>query len=503
MEDLNLASRLSAQDAEFAHAPSIAGEGRSTTLPKLRLTISERRVMLVLVDILMINLALLATLILRSELFLTWENILNQAHYYLVLTVVWVVWALFFDCYDLPRSAKASLSAWTAGRASLLTALTYLLIPNITPHLPASRLSSFLFVGLVTVSVPVWRLFYAAVFVQPMFQQRLLIVGAGSVGAVLARTLASTPEQGNPYTGSGFRLVGFVDDDPAKAESFVEGAPVLGSSHGLPALVQQHEVDLIVIAVSHPDQIQPDLFQTLLECRERGVSLEMMTSLYERLTGKVLVEHAGSDLGVVMPVSDSPMHHLLTTGKRLIDLITGVCGLLVLAFVAPLVALGNAVWSRGPLFYKQERVGKGGKPFMLYKFRSMIPDAENGSGAVWASENDGRITPVGRILRKTRLDELPQFVNVLKGEMSLVGPRPERPEFVNQLVREVPYYQARHAVRPGITGWAQVRYRYGSSAGDALTKLQYDLFYIKRQNVYLELSIVVKTVAVMLGFKGR
>jgi lipopolysaccharide/colanic/teichoic acid biosynthesis glycosyltransferase len=149
------------------------------------------------------------------------------------------------------------------------------------------------------------------------------------------------------------------------------------------------------------------------------------------------------------------------------------------------------------------RVGRGGKPFPLYKFRSMIPAAERDQGAVWACEKDNRVTPLGRFLRKTRLDELPQSWNILKGDMSLVGPRPERPEFVCNLVKEIPFYQIRHAVRPGITGWAQVRYCYGSSVEDALVKLEYDVYYIRRQSVYLELSILVKTAAVMLGLKGR
>jgi lipopolysaccharide/colanic/teichoic acid biosynthesis glycosyltransferase len=187
----------------------------------------------------------------------------------------------------------------------------------------------------------------------------------------------------------------------------------------------------------------------------------------------------------------------------MLDLFAGMIGLTILALLAPCIAVANAIWSRGPLFYRQTRVGKGGKPFHVYKFRSMIPAAEKGCGAVWASEDDDRVTPVGRILRRTRLDELPQIINVLKGEMSLVGPRPERPEFVADLVKQVPFYQARHAVRPGITGWAQVRHDYGSSVEDALVKLQYDLYYIKNQSLYLELSILVKTAAVMLGLRGR
>jgi len=472
-------------------------------LPRLRLAAAERRVMLVAVDVLVLNAALFSALVLGLDYPFSWSVFLESPQYFLLLTALWGVWTVFFDCYELPRAADASHSAWSAGRAALVTALTYLAIPYLTPDFLPSRLSSVLFVALVTVSVPFWRLFYAAVFSQPTFQQRLLIVGAGRSGQELARVLASTPQHGNPYAGSGYRMMGFVDDDPAKAGSQVQGRPVLGNRHDLLRLVQQLQIDHLVIAISHPAQIQPELFQILLDCREQGVSLEQMTSLYERLTGKLSVEYAGRDLGVVMPQTDSPMRHVFWFGKRLLDLLTGVCGLVILTLVAPLVAVANALLSPGPLFYRQTRVGRGGRHFALYKFRSMIPAAEQGLGATWARENDDRITPVGRFLRKTRLDELPQCWNVLKGDMSLVGPRPERPEFVQQLVKEVPFYQARHAVRPGITGWAQVRYRYGSSVEDALVKLQYDLYYIKRQSTYLELSILAKTVSVMLGFKGR
>jgi lipopolysaccharide/colanic/teichoic acid biosynthesis glycosyltransferase len=227
-----------------------------------------------------------------------------------------------------------------------------------------------------------------------------------------------------------------------------------------------------------------------------------MTNLYERVTGRIPVEYAENDLYVVMPLNDSATRRIFAATKRLFDLFAATAGLLLLVAIAPMVALANALGSPGPLFFRQVRVGQGGKLFSVFKFRSMIPDAEKGCGAVWARSDDERVTRVGRFLRKTRLDELPQVVNILRGEMSLVGPRPERPEFVASLIKMVPFYQARHAVRPGLTGWAQVRYRYGSSVEDALVKLQYDLFYIKRQSVYLEASILVKTAAAMLKGEG-
>jgi len=472
-------------------------------LPRLRLTVSERRVILAAVDLLLLNLGLLLILVLRAGFPMSWVTVQKHPHYLLLLSALWLLWTLFFDSYDLPRTAAPGHSAWSAGSAAVFTTVSYLLIPYITPDLPASRLSALLFVVGITGSIGLWRVAYATIFSQPSFQQRILIVGAGKSGRELAQALAATPQQGNPYAGSGYRLVGFVDDDPDKLQTLVEGVPVLGDRHQLLRLVKAYDIDLVVVAITYSPEIHPELFQFLLDCREQGLALESMPSLYERLTGKVSVQHAGRNLGVVMPQVDSATRHLSMAAKRLFDLVAGLLGLIALALFAPCVALANALFSPGPLFYKQERVGKGGRTFWVYKFRSMVPTAERDTGAVWATENDNRITPVGRILRKTRLDELPQFWNVLKGEMSLIGPRPERPEFVNELTRVVPFYQARHAVRPGITGWAQVRYPYGSSVEDALAKLQYDLYYIKRQSIYLELSILFKTVRVMFGFQGR
>lgn len=472
-------------------------------LPRLSLCASERLLMLAVVDVLVLNGALLAALALRFNYRLSLSTLFQAPVYFVLLTALWLVWAVFFDCYELPRTAVVSQSAWSTAGAALVTALVYLAIPFYTPHFPASRLSVYLFVGLATVTVPAWRALYAAVFVQPAFHRRLLIVGAGRSGAELARELAGTPRYGNPYAGSGYQVVGFVDDDPAKAGTEVEGAPVLGDRYDLQRLVAEHRVDMLVLSITHTYGTKAELFQALLDCQEQGIRLEPMASLYERLTGRVPVEHAGRNLHVILPLSESPGRRAFWATKRLIDLLAGAVGIVVLALIVPWVVLANALWSPGPLFYWQTRVGRGGRSFRLVKFRSMVLDAEADCGAVWACKDDDRVTPVGRLLRRARLDELPQVWNMLKGEMSLVGPRPERPEFVTELVQQVPFYQARHAVRPGLTGWAQVRYPYGSSVEDALAKLQYDLYYIKHQGLYLEASIMVKTAAVMLGLRGR
>jgi exopolysaccharide biosynthesis polyprenyl glycosylphosphotransferase len=278
---------------------------------------------------------------------------------------------------------------------------------------------------------------------------------------------------------------------------------VLGGGNDLVNLAHRLRPHEIVVAITHLDQMRPDLFDAIQECRELGISITTMAGVYTRLTGRIPIEHAGRTLDVALPLDESTASRFYPVVRRLVDILVGIAGCALLACVAPFIWLANQFSAPGPLFFAQERVGRGGRTFQVLKFRSMIVDAEKFSGAVWAEENDPRITPLGRTLRATRVDEMPQFWNVLRGHMSLIGPRPERPHFVAQLAKEIPFYRARHAVKPGLTGWAQVRYRYGASVEDALMKLQYDLFYIKNQSVLLDLEILLKTIGVVVGFKGR
>ena len=333
MEITKDAVPLSTAGAQVATAFPLS-KRRRISFPSLRLAASERRVLLAGFDLLVLTAILCLTLALRYDFALSWTTLAQVPQYFVVLIVLWGAWASFFDCYHLPRTAKASRSAWSTGGAALLTALTYLVIPYFTPHFPASRLSSLLFVLLSTVRVPAWWILYATIFVQPTFQQRVLIVGAGPSAAEMARELARTPQEGNPYAGSGYRLMGFFD--PGKAGIRVEGVPVLGHRNNLQEMVRELKIDIVVVALSHP---RPELFQALLDCRELGIAIEPVASLYERLTGKVPVEYAGRDLSVVMPLSDSPMQRLFLTSKRVFDLLAAVVGLLLLGLVAPCVAL--------------------------------------------------------------------------------------------------------------------------------------------------------------------
>ncbi|MBN1180616.1 MAG: sugar transferase [Anaerolineae bacterium] len=488
-----------------AESPIDAARPRSLriSLPSLRLRVSERRLLLYVVDTLAVNVALLVASLLRGTIVLSGNNFFTYYYiWFIVLTIVWSLCALFFDIYNLARAASLFHSVRNAAMAAFVTAVIYTFIPLFTPPLQ-SRVLLMLFAAFAVGGVAAWRVLYARLFVQPWFKQRALVVGAGWAGRTLVQALKNAPAEANPFRGTGYELVGFVDDNPGYQGGEVEDVPVLGGRELLVELAQELQVDEIVLAITHRHAIVPDLFDALLRCRELGFRVTTMSMLYERLLGRVPVDHVGRDLQMVMPMGESVSERFYLVIKRLIDIVSGVIGVAILGLLMPFLALANAVSSPGPLFYRQQRVGRAGKPFDMFKFRSMIPNAEAATGAVWASNGDMRITPVGHFIRKTRIDELPQFINVLRGEMSLVGPRPERPEFVDELARTIPFYRARHAVKPGITGWAQVQFDYGDSVEDAQVKLEYDLYYVKYTGLFLDLRIMLQTIPVMLRFGGQ
>lgn len=476
--------------------------GRTRVYRSLRF--SERKLLLAAMDLLLLNSALWVTLNLRLGLGDAIQSAWGRIGWLSVLSAVWLVCALTLGCYDLICAGSTMRSLYRTGAAIVSTWILYLLIPYVTPELPTSRLVVLTFPVLAFIGIGAWRVTYAHLFARSHFQQRAIVVGAGWAGSTLAQTLREMGnDNGRRDESVGYRILGFTDDDPAKRGELVEGLPVLGTRHDLVQLAHQLKPHEIVVAITHLEQMHSELFDAIQECRELGISITTMPGLYARLTGRVPIEHAGRALDVALPLDESAAHRFYPVLKRLADILAGIAGCALLGLVAPFVWLANQVSAPGPLFFAQERVGRGGRSFQVFKFRSMIVDAEKFSGAVWAEENDPRITPIGRFLRATRLDEVPQFWNVLKGDMSLIGPRPERPHFVAQLAKEIPFYRARHAVKPGLTGWAQVRYRYGASVEDSLIKLQYDLFYIKNQSLLLDVEILLKTIGVVLGFKGR
>lgn len=472
-----------------------------TPFAALRLRISERRLLLGAVDLAAVSLALWLALATQPALAWRPEMAPLYVRWFVTLGSIWLVCALIFDLYDLPQAAHPRRAVERALGAGLMVVIVYALIPWLTPPL----LSRFLIVvfGITSlVGLGLWRFTYTRLFTQSWSKQRLLIVGAGCAGAELAFNLSQASGISSPYRGSGYELVGFIDDNPALRDQTVAGAPVQGNHAELVRLLSILQIDEVVVAITNRHAIRTELMTALIACAEHGCRVTTMNALTERVLGRVPVLHIGHNLGDAFPMHDDVGTRLNAICKRATDLTVALLGVAMLGLVLPWVALANRIVSPGPLFYRQVRVGRGGRCFRIYKLRSMAPDAEASTGAVWAAVDDCRVTPVGRWLRRTRLDELPQVFNVLRGEMSIIGPRPERPEFVTQLAQEIPFYRARHGVRPGVTGWAQVQYEYGRTIEDARVKLEYDLYYVRHASPPLDLQILFRTVAIVLRMKG-
>jgi exopolysaccharide biosynthesis polyprenyl glycosylphosphotransferase len=321
-----------------------------------------------------------------------------------------------------------------------------------------------------------------------------VFVGAGKAG----HSLADIYRKLNPPP---FLLLGFVDDDPKKQGKSVHGFAVLGTSKKLLDILEDYQISDIVVAIN--GEIKGETFQAILDAQEKGIEVTRMPILYEEMTQRVPVEHLESDWVIRSFVDQVRVSGMYELFKRLMDILGGLMGSLIFLLVYPFVALAVVIESGFPVLYSQERLGKGGRVFRIYKFRSMKQNAEADGEAKLAAVNDPRVTRVGDFIRRTRLDELPQFVSVLMGEMSLVGPRAERPELVAQFQRQIPFYRARLLVKPGLTGWAQINYGYVASVKETMVKLEYDLYYIKHRTLNMDFTIVLRTVGTVLRRTGR
>ena len=373
--------------------------------------------------------------------------------------------------------------------SSILLAVVYFWFPN-----AIIGRGVFLFAALfIIAAVLTWRLLFAWVSNRAAPRERLLLVGTGAAAIDLARELHARRQE------LGVDIVGFVDPDPSRVGAAVINPGVVGAIEDISSLVSVLSVDRVVVSLSDARGKLP--MDRLLDMRmQSGVSFDHLTDVYEEYTGKIAVENLRPSWLIFS--SGFRKTHLLAAAKRAFDIVAAALGLIVglpvMAGVAVLVRLS----SPGAVLYRQERVGLNGRVFRIHKFRTMQADAEAKTGPMWSTANDSRITRIGRVLRLTRLDEVPQLWNVLRGDMSVVGPRPERPEFVSQLTETIPFYGQRHVVKPGLTGWAQVRYTYGASVEDAIEKLQYDLYYIKNLSLALDLVIVLETAKIVILRRG-
>jgi sugar transferase (PEP-CTERM system associated) len=393
------------------------------------------------------------------------------------------------DLYDLTvvHSSRELLIRLlqAAGAASIIIALLYLVMPSMA-------IGDGIFVSALVIfltAIIAWRLLFNRLAYTSNLEERVLIVGTGPTARMVARQIQTQHD-------FGYRVVGFISDQPGGHG--VINPVAVGAAEDIPAIVERYDVDRIVVGLADRRGRLP--ISELLQAKLSGIRVEDATTMYERLTGKILIDDLKPSWLIF---SDGfAISRWTRVMKRAFDLALASIGFALAAPLTVLTALAVYLDSDGPILYCQERVGENGRTFILYKFRSMRADAEKGGTPVWAQDGDARVTRVGRFIRTTRLDELPQLWNVLRGDMSFVGPRPERPFFVEQLAREIPFYQQRHAVKPGVTGWAQVKYQYGSTIEDAMEKLRYDLYYIKHLSVAFDLSIVFDTVKVILFGKG-
>jgi sugar transferase (PEP-CTERM system associated) len=396
-----------------------------------------------------------------------------------------VVQAAFYyaGMYDLGATRHPRIVYERALRGVMLGALVLLLLFYVLPLLELGRGIFLLALALTTLFLPAWRILYNGVTEGSGFFRRTLIVGNGELAHELARLVRTRRDLG-------LQLVGMLARDRSQVDP---AAGVVGTYRDLFDLVTRENIRVVLVA--YPDRRGTLPVEQLLEVKFRGVDVEEGVVFYEREMGKIFVrELKPSQLIFAEGFTARPATRRL---KRLLDVVMASVGLVLAAPIMLLTAVAIAIDSPGPILYRQVRAGELGRPFTLYKFRSMRVDAEK-LGAQFAQENDPRVTRVGRFIRKTRIDELPQLWNVLKGEMSMVGPRPERPVFIEQLEQQVPYFKQRLYVKPGVTGHAQVRCRYGATAEDHLEKLQYDLYYIKSYSVMFDLSIMLDTVKVVL-----
>lgn len=392
----------------------------------------------------------------------------------------------YSDLYDLQiisRKAELMIRLMQAlGAASLILALLYYLIPD----LMFGRGISAIAAGIAGILLVGWRLLVDATgtFFRP--EQRIVVAGTGPAGVRLVRELIDRPELN-------FKVLGFLDEYGENIGMRLVNPGIIGGVSELEGLITRERIDRVVLSFAERRGQMP--VQTLLHVKFGGTPIEDAHSLYEKLTGRIMLERLTPSWLILSEGFKKGTLQLLA--KRVADIVISLVALVLCAPVCLLISAAIYLESGGPILFRQERVGLAGRHFRILKFRSMRPDSKNQEPA-WASAEDQRITLVGHFIRRYRLDEIPQFINVLEGDMSLVGPRPEQPGFVEMLEQEIPYYSQRHTVRPGVTGWAQIKYKYGASSEDAKNKLEYELFYIKHMSVFLDLLILFRTVQVVL-----
>ena len=410
----------------------------------------------------------------------------------LPLAAIWLALAWLNDLYHVPTSYVKSRTLRRILLTSLMALAVFAGVNWLYRFLPL-----YYYVGLTITIIPVvtlWRFLYTIVFKRNAFRQRVVIVGSSA----RARATLQNIQAQRVSSYQTYQVVGYVND--LEPKTYRPDMRYLGSSRNLLSVIDRHRIHEVV--VSTDGKLRNDVFEYLVECQSRGVRVSWLPDFYERIFQRVPVEHIDRNWAMHMMQNRAIFNRLELGLKRLMDLALLLVALPVFLLLLIPIAIAIRLDSAGPVFYRQVRLGRAGEPFFIFKFRTMGVDAERDGKAQWAAANDPRITRVGSLLRKVRLDEIPQVINVLRGEMSIVGPRPERPEMVADLEKEIPFYRMRLLVKPGITGWAQINYDYGRTVDDALYKLQYDFYYVRYWSIWLDLYTLFRTVGVVFMLKG-
>jgi len=411
--------------------------------------------------------------------------------------IVWSLLLLFyllffgevFEMYNLKVASDKYLTLRSVVMSRVFIILFYVFTPIISPELPENRIQLLYFALALLIPILINRFIYIQFIFSPRFLKNILVIAEiNQIENVLA---LNKNKEAN-------RIVAYISNSVLKDSTelkFIANAAV-----DLKQIIADNHINEIIVSSMNFEFVN-EINGQLIELFEKGTSIKSIDSFIEEETSRISETQLAPNFYNYFSFSKSHQNNLYLTFRRILDILFSLIGILVFCMFLPLIFVGNLFGNRGKLLYFQKRVGKKGRLFTIIKFRSMVSNAEK-EGAVWAQKNDSRVTPFGRLLRKTRIDEVPQFFNVFKGEMSLIGPRPERPQFVEQLVNELPFYAIRHVIRPGLTGWAQVMHPYASSVDDQQKKLLYDLYYIKERNLLLDFKIVIKTISTILFFRG-
>ena len=412
--------------------------------------------------------------------------------WFYLLPIIWVL--LLVELYEPHVAASGRKTTRGIAIAAFMGLLAYSLLFIIQQQSTLPRVGVGAFLLFASVLTLAWRMIFIRLYKSTGQRRRILVVGAGRAGQTLAELYR------NLGTRS-FNIIGFIDDDGQKAGKVFHGIPVLGACDHLLNLIEVYRISDLVVAIN--GTIEGATFQTILDAQERGVDVTRMPILYEEMTSRVPVHHLESDWIIRSFVDGLHVSGFYELAKRLIDIIGAIFGLIIFAILCPFLALAIWVDTGSPVFYSQDRLGRGGTRFKIFKFRSMNQDSEMEGGPYTTMENDPRVTRVGGFLRRTRLDELPQFWSVLLGEMSLVGPRAELPSLVNEYQKQIPFYRARLLVKPGLTGWAQINYGYVASVTETVVKLEFDLYYIRHRTLAMDISIILRTIGTVFRQTGR